>query len=420
MRKAAHVANVFHTIAGLFLGASLCAACSPPPTRPVALEVSHSWTSPGEVRAINEIVQAYETAGGRWRNFSLAGFQNTQALVISRIIGGRPPGAVNFVAGPAVHDLAEHGLLTPLDTVAQQGRWRDVLPRSLYDSLVVQGHVYSAPLNVHLSNWMFGSMPALRRAGVTAMPASWPEFFDDLERLKHAGVVPLAFGGQPWQEAYVFNAVFLSKGGAGLYLAVYRDRNVAALRSPAFRDVVETFGRLRPYADPGAPGRNWNDATAMVVAGRAGFQIMGDWVQSEFRRAGLTPGVDYGCTVGVVGGGANYFSDVFVFPRAGAQVQPGQLLLAQVATAPAVQARFAGRLGALPAFDGGTPAKADLCEARARQAMALADRSAPTAPTLVAPDVAGDLEDAISAYWAGEISEDAFIQRFATTIATAT
>lgn len=417
------MANVFHTTIGLFLGAALCVGCSRPQAvtaQPVALEVSHSWTSPGEVRAINEVVRAYEQAGGRWRNFSLAGFQNTEALVISRIVGGQPPGAVNFVTGPAADDLAKHGLLTPLDEVAQQGRWQAELPPALYKSLVVQGHVYSAPLNLHLSNWMFASMPALRRAGVATMPASWPEFFADLDRLKRAGMVPLAFGAQPWQEAYVFNAVFLSRAGAPLYLAVYRDKDVAALHSAAFRDAVVTFGRLRAYADAGAPGRNWNDATAMVISGDAGFQIMGDWAQAEFRRAGLRPDLDYGCSVGVIGGRANYYSDVFVFPRGGRRTEPAQQLLAKVATDPAVQARFAGRLGALPAFGRGAAAAEDVCDRRARRAMAQADGSAPASSTLLAPDVNGDLEDVISAYWAGEISEDEFIHRFATTLATAT
>jgi glucose/mannose transport system substrate-binding protein len=28
--------------------------------------------------------------------------------------------------------------------------------------------------------------------------------------------------------------------------------------------------------DSGMPGGNWNDATAMVITGKAGFQVMGD------------------------------------------------------------------------------------------------------------------------------------------------
>ena len=46
-----------------------------------------------------------------------------------------------------------------------------------------------------------------------------------------------------------------------------------------------------------APGRNWNDATSLVIQGKAGMQIMGDWAKGEFIAAGQTAGKEYGCTV---------------------------------------------------------------------------------------------------------------------------
>ena len=369
---------------------------------------------------MNELVGAYQGAGGRWRNFSVAGFQNIDALVLSRIVGGQPPGAAVVIAGPYLDDLAEHGLLLPIDDVARDGHWRSRLPPELFDALGAKGHVYAAPLNIHVDNWLFASIGALRQAGIQSMPATWARTFDALDRLKQAGLVPLAFGGQPWQEHYVFDSVLLSKGGASFYLRVYQKRDPTAIRSPLFRDAVETFGRLRGYVDPGSPGRNWNDATAMLISGKAGFQIIGDWAQAEFRRAGQKPDVDYGCSLSVMGGGANYSSDAFVFPKAGAAVRPAQLLLARVTTRPAVQARFAADLGALPAFGGDPAISPTACDRRAEQAMAASGRSAPSSSTLLAPDVHGDLEDVISQYWAGGVSETVFIDRFATILATAT
>ena len=60
--------------------------------------------------------------------------------------------------------------------------------------------------------------------------------------------------------------------------------------------MAETYGRLRGYVDPGAPGRNWNDATTLVIQGKAGMQIMGDWAKGEFAAAGQTAGKEFGCT----------------------------------------------------------------------------------------------------------------------------
>jgi glucose/mannose transport system substrate-binding protein len=67
---------------------------------------------------------------------------------------------------------------------------------------------------------------------------------------------------------------------------------------------------------PGSPNRNWNDATAMVISGKAGVQIMGDWAKGEFAAANQTAGKDFGCFPGF-GPHSPYLvaGDVFVFPK---------------------------------------------------------------------------------------------------------
>ena len=47
--------------------------------------------------------------------------------------------------------------------------------------------------------------------------------------------------------------------------------------------------------DPNFPGRDWNLATAMVINGQAGMQIMGDWAKGEWLNAGKMPGEDFLC-----------------------------------------------------------------------------------------------------------------------------
>ena len=73
------------------------------------------------------------------------------------------------------------------------------------------------------------------------------------------------------------------------------------MKSAEFKSVAETYGKLRGYVDPGAPGRNWNDATSLVIQGKAGMQVMGDWAKGEFIAAGQTAGKEYGCTDPVQG-----------------------------------------------------------------------------------------------------------------------
>ena len=180
----------------------------------------------------------------------------------------------------------------------------------------MKGHYYAAPVNIHMPAWFFYSKPVFQKAGIAAEPKTYDEFIADLGKLKAAGVIPLALGGQPWQEKITFDAVFADVGGPDLYLKVYRDRDQNAVKSDAFKKVLVAFKRLHDYVDPGSPGRNWNDATALVISGKAGVQIMGDWAKGEFSAANQTAGKDFGCFPGF-GPHSPYLvaGDVFVFPK---------------------------------------------------------------------------------------------------------
>ena len=62
--------------------------------------------------------------------------------------------------------------------------------------------------------------------------------------------------------------------------------------------------------------QDWNQATNLVITGKAGGQIMGDWAQGEFQVAGQVAGKDYTCLPGL---GVNEIistgGDAFYFPK---------------------------------------------------------------------------------------------------------
>jgi glucose/mannose transport system substrate-binding protein len=119
-----------------------------------------------------------------------------------------------------------------------------------------------------------------------------------------------------WQEKITFDAIFAMVGGADLYLKVYRDRDQKAVMSPQFKQVLVEFKKLKGFVDAGSPGRNWNDATAMVVQGKGRRADHGRLGQGRIcrRQAGggqglrLLPGFGPKAPYIVAG-------DAFVFPK---------------------------------------------------------------------------------------------------------
>lgn len=372
-------------------------------------DVVHWWTSPGETAAMHALADAYRAAGGQWRDLAVVASEQARAVVLERIQAGNPPTAAQFNASQTFRQLARQGRLTPLDDLAREGRWADTLPALLLDAVRVDGHLYAVPLSIHMPAWLWSSKAALAKAGVKQEPRSMDELFAALDRLQAAGLVPLAHGGQPWQDLNLFTAILANQGGRELYLAVLRERDPAALQGDALRQVLVAYKKLRRYVDAGSPGRSWNDTTALLTSGRAGFGFMGDWAKGEFTAAGQQPGRDYGCTPGL-SARAPYIvdGDVLVFPkdRDGAAL-PAQRLLARVATAAATQLAFSARKGSVPVRTDLDTRTLDACAQLGAAALRDAGRLVGNTEMLLAPEQLTALERAVSDYWNRDIAAPA-------------
>jgi len=209
------------------------------------------------------------------------------------------------------------------------------------------------------------------------------------------------------------------QGGAEALTAFWGKRDAAFAKGPVFRKVAETYRRLHGYVDPGSPGRNWNDATALVIQGRAGMQVMGDWAKGEFTAAGQTAGQQYGCTI-LSEHGTTYVigGDVFAFPRSkSAETTKAQALLAQIFTNPANQVAFSAKKGSIPARLDADVSTLDEC-ARKAHGWLLEPSSQVAANELLSPPaVTGAIEDLISQFWNDpSMTTDVFTAKVAATL----
>ena len=390
------------TLSGIALAlAASASVAAPPAAPPLRAEVIHWWTSGGESAAAKELAAAYGAAGGLWVDTAVALGEQARAVAINRIVGGNPPTAAQFNTSKQFLDLVDEGLLNNVDEVARRDGWDNFLPETLLKVIKVKGHFYAAPVNIHMPAWIWTSKAAFKKAGIASEPKTMDELFAALDKLKAAGLVALAHGGQPWQDNTVFSAVLSNVGGRELYLKVLRDRDPKAIQSDAFKTVLLTFKRLQSYVDKGSPGRNWNDATALLINGRAGVQFMGDWVKGEFALAKQEAGRDYGCIAGF-GANSSYIiqGDVLVFPKT---TQPeavkAQQLLATVITAPATQIAFSNKKGSIPIRTDVDASKMDACAQQGLAIMKDKSRHLGNGEIYMTPDQNGALADIVTAYW---------------------
>lgn len=364
-------------------------------------EVIHWWTSGGESAAVKSLADAYRAAGGTWVDMAVSLGEQARSVAINRIVGGNPPTAAQFNTSKQFLDIVEQGMLNPMDDVAIRDGWDKFLPETVLNVVKVKGHYYAVPVNIHMPTWIWYSKAAFKKAGIANEPKSMDELFTALDKLKSAGLVPLAHGGQSWQDNIVFTAVLTNVGGRELYLKILRDRDRNAIMSDAFKQVLLTYKRLQTYVDKGSPGRNWNDATSMLITGKAGVQFMGDWAKGEFTQANQTPGKDYGCIAGF-GPSSPYIiqGDVFVFPKTtNPEAIKAQKLLASVITAPATQVAFSMKKGSIPIRTDVDASKMDICAQQGLNIMKDKSRHLGNGEIYMSPDQNGALADILTAYW---------------------
>ncbi|WP_434738335.1 ABC transporter substrate-binding protein [Sphaerotilus sp.] len=259
------------------------------------VEVLHWWTSGGEAKAASALKATLQGKGHTWKDFAVAGGGGDSAMTVlkSRVVSGNAPAAAQ-IKGPSLQEWAAEGVLANIDDVAKAEKWDSLLPPVVANVMKYKGNYIAAPVNVHRVNWLWANPEAFKKAGAK-VPTNWDEFFVAAEALKKAGIIPVAHGGQNWQDFTTFESVALGVGGAEFYKKALVQLDQASLKSATMEKVLTTFKKVHDYTDKNAPGRDWNLATAMVIKGEAGMQLMGDWAKGEFVAAGKVPGKDFVC-----------------------------------------------------------------------------------------------------------------------------
>jgi glucose/mannose transport system substrate-binding protein len=370
------------------------------------IEVLHWWTSGGEAKAATALKLTLQKKGHRWKDFAVAGGGGDSAMTVlkSRVVSGNPPSAAQ-IKGPSIQEWAREGVLANMDDVAKANKWDELLPKAIADGLKYKGNYVAAPVNVHRVNWLWTNPEAFKKAGAK-VPTTWDEFFTAAEALKKAGIIAVAHGGQNWQDFTTFEAVALGVGGTDFYKKALVQLDQNALKSATMDQVLTTFKKIKDYTDKNAPGRDWNLATAMVINGQAGMQIMGDWAKGEFLAANKVPGKDFGC-VAAPGTAKAYTYNVDSFAMFQLKDQANiaaQKDLAAEIMSPQFQEVFNLNKGSIPVRLNMAMDKFDDCAKTSSKDFVDSSKSGGLVPSIahgmaVSSAAEGAIKDAVSNYW---------------------
>jgi len=385
-------------------------------------EVLHYWTSGGEAKSVAVLQEEFAANGGTWTDMPVAGGGGDAAgtALRARVLAGNAPTAAQ-IKGPAIQEWFEEGVLADISEVAEANNWSEILPAAIAGHMRCDGTWCAAPVNVHRVDWIWANAEVLAANGIE-MPTSWDEFNVAAETLMAAGIIPLAHGGQAWQDATVFEAVALGILGADGFRKAFVELDMDTLTSDEMVAVFDQMRTMRGFVDSNFSGRDWNLATAMVMNGEAAFQIMGDWAKGEFIAAGQVPGEDFLCA-STPGDGFLYNVDSFaMFAVDGDDKQAGQALLAELVVGESFQEVFNLNKGSIPVRNDVALDNFDQCAVLSAEDMAASNEGGSLLPSYahgmaLRGAQAGAITDVVTAHFNSGMSSADAVQMLADAIA---
>jgi glucose/mannose transport system substrate-binding protein len=396
-------------LAGVMFASVVGVAVSAQAAEVKEVQMLHWWTSGGEAAALNVLKQDLAKEGFAWKDVPVAGGGGEGAMTALKamVAAGNPPTASQILGYFAV-DYAEAGKLGDITSLATKENWAKVVPTALQKFTTTNGKWDAVPVNIHSVNWVWINKAVMEKIG-----GSEPKTFDDfvalLDKAKAAGVIPLALGGQPWQEATLFDSVVASTGGIEFYKKAFVDLDESALKSDTMKKAFDNLAKLRAYTDPNYAGRDWNLATAMVIKGDALVQVMGDWAKGEFKAANKEAGKDFLCyRFPGTDGSVIYNTDMFAMFNVPADRKAAQLALADATMSISFQSAFNVVKGSVPARMDVPDTAFDACGKKGIADVKAANADGKFVGSMAQnyaqpPAVAGAYHDVVTKFFHGEI-----------------
>jgi multiple sugar transport system substrate-binding protein/raffinose/stachyose/melibiose transport system substrate-binding protein len=249
--------------------------------------------------------------------------------------GGNPPDLFSYWAGARTQFIIDADRLEPIDDVFEENGLNDLFSEAVINGCTYDGKKYSLPLTVHYAAFFYNKA-VFEQAGVTP-PATWKEFLDVCEKLKAAGVVPIALGSRErWPAQFWLDYPLLRTAGPE-----FRADLMAGTVAYTDPKVVKAFELWKELMDKGyfnedPNAYDWAEASTMVGTGEAAMTLMGTWFMGLDEQIGWKAGEDYDffpfpvvdpavadCAVGPIDG--------VVLPKEAAAKEAGKVVLAKLA-----------------------------------------------------------------------------------------
>jgi raffinose/stachyose/melibiose transport system substrate-binding protein len=268
-RHARHRMAIALSAVALLAGASSASAQT-------VIKWLHLETNAGRLGTWQEIAADYEAANpGVKIEFQFLENEAYKAKLPTLLQSNDAPSMFYTWAGGVLEAQIATGALRDITPAldADNGAWRNSINKAAVDAMTFDGKVWAAPVQSGVVSFFYNKA-LFEQAGVDGEAiGTWGEFLAAVQKLKDAGITPIAGGGgDKWPLHFYWSYLAMREVGQEAFNAA---KNGEGFQSEGFvraSQKLTDLGAMQPFQE-GYLGATWPDTTAAFADGRAAILL---------------------------------------------------------------------------------------------------------------------------------------------------
>lgn len=200
-----------------------------------------------------------------------------KTAIAPRLQADDPPDLFQSWGGGGLMEQVDAGLVQDVSDDVEP--WIDELNTAAVNMYQVDGRQYGVPFDLGMVGFWYNK-DLFAEAGIDEPPTTWDDLLDAVQKLKDAGITPIALGeGDKWPGMFWWAYLALRNGGPDPMLQAGED---GSFDSEPFVEAGEQLAELvalEPFQD-GWQAAVWDGAggqAATIATGGAAMHLMGQW-----------------------------------------------------------------------------------------------------------------------------------------------
>jgi len=198
-----------------------------------------------------------------------------KSKIATVVQSGNPPDLFRSWGGGLMNEWAEAGMLR--DITSEVEDWPSKIGSGAIGVYSYKGKIYGVPYDMGgVGFWYNKDMFA--KVGYTNPPKTWKELLDLVQKLKAAGMTPIALGeGDKWPGHFWWVYLAIRVGGKEAFDAAYSGSG--SFKDEAFVKagvLLKQLIALKPF-QKGFLSATYGDQATLMGNGKAAMELMGQW-----------------------------------------------------------------------------------------------------------------------------------------------